>query len=314
MYSNNKILDEFDGSNLLENTVDNHIHCCPHINDRSVHIFEAVRHANACKMKAIGLMDNFANSSGYAALVNKELSSMNLEVFGGLIMEPYAGGLSAEAVKVALKYNYGDNLNTRFISMPTHHTRFIAKAENRSEDYIKSCLYIPEIGGLPDPLPEILELIAKYDVVLNTGHLSGEEALRLVEFAKLRGINRILVPSSHYEPEIVKEISNQNCYAEFSFLFTSKATEVGLTHIDEEKHKAQPVKIEKMKDLIKSAGINNTILSSDCGLSILPIPVEGFARFLLNIKKQGFSEKEIKIMSSVNPSSLFKIKENDSKE
>ena len=250
----------------------------------------------------------------YDVLVNKELSSINLEVFGGLIMEPYAGGLSVEAVKVALKYNYGDNLNTRFISMPTHHTRFIAKAENRSEDYIKSCLYIPEIGGLPDPLPEILELIAKYDVVLNTGHLSGEEAIRLIEFAKLRGINRILVPSSHYEPEIVKEISNQNCYAEFSFLFTSKATEVGLTHIDEEKHKAQPVKIEKMKNLIKSAGINNTILSSDCGLSILPIPVEGFARFLLNIKKQGFSEKEIKIMSSVNPSSLFKIKENDSKE
>ena len=112
MYPNNKILNNFEGSHLLENAVDNHIHCCPHINNRSVHIFEAVRHANACKMKAIGLMDNFSNSSGYAALVNKELNSINLEVFGGLIMEPYAGGVSVEAVKVALKYNYGDNLNT----------------------------------------------------------------------------------------------------------------------------------------------------------------------------------------------------------
>ena len=58
--------------------------------------------------------------------------------------------------------------------------------------------------------------------------------------------------------------------------------------------------------------INNTILSSDCGLSILPIPVEGFAKFLLTIKKQGFSEKEIKIMSSINPSILFKIEDCDS--
>ncbi len=215
-------------------------------------------------------------------------------------------------IKVALKYNYGDNLNTRFVSMPTHHTRFIARAENRSEDYIEFCSYIPETGELPDPLPEILELIAEHDVVFNTGHLSGEEAVRLIESAKLRGINRILVPSSHYEPEIVKEISNQNCYAEFSFFCISKATEVGLTHIDEEKHKAQPVKIAKMKELIKSAGINNTILSSDCGVSILPIPVEGFAKFLLTIKKQGFSEKEIKIMSSINPSMLFKIKDYDS--
>ena len=68
-----------------------------------------------------------------------------------------------------------------------------------------------------------------------------------------------------------------------------------------------------MKELIKSAGINNTILSSDCGLSILPIPVEGFAKFLLTIKKQGFSEKEVEIMSSINSSMLFKIKEHDSK-
>ena len=86
MYSNNKILDKFEGSNLLENAVDSHIHCCPHINGRSIHIFETVRQAIACKMKAIGLMDNFSNSSGYAALVNKELTNISLDVFGGLIM------------------------------------------------------------------------------------------------------------------------------------------------------------------------------------------------------------------------------------
>ena len=308
MYPNNKILDKFEGSYLLENAVDNHIHCCPHINDRSIHIFEAVRHAVACKMKGIGLMDNFSNSSGYAALVNKELTNINLDVFGGLIMEPYAGGVSAESVKVSLSYNYGNNLNARFVSMPTHHTRYIAKKENRSKNYIESCIHIPESEELLDPLPEILDLIAENDIVLNTGPLSGEEAIRLIEFGQKRGVNRIIVPSSHYENDIVEEIAKKNCFTEFSFFFVSNATEVGLTHIDEEKHKAQAVDIEKMKDLIKVSGVDNTILSGDCGVSILPIPVKGFAEFLLKIKNQGFSDNEIKKMISVNPTKLFKIK------
>ena len=33
-------------------------------------------------------------------------------------MEPYAGGVSAETEKIALKYNYGDNFSSRFVSMP----------------------------------------------------------------------------------------------------------------------------------------------------------------------------------------------------
>ena len=63
-----------------------------------------------------------------------------------------------------------------------------------------------------------------------------------------------------------------------------------------------------MKDLIKVSGVDNTILSGDCGVSILPIPVKGFAEFLLKIKNQGFSDNEIKKMISVNPTKLFKIK------
>ena len=49
-------------------------------------------------MRAVGLMDNFVNSSGLAALANGGLGHLGVEVFGGLIVEPAAGGVSAEAV------------------------------------------------------------------------------------------------------------------------------------------------------------------------------------------------------------------------
>ena len=59
---------------FLENSVDNHIHCCPHINKRSTNIFEVVEHAENNKMYAIGLMDNFSNTSGYESLIRKYFS------------------------------------------------------------------------------------------------------------------------------------------------------------------------------------------------------------------------------------------------
>ena len=58
-------------NDLLKDSVDNHIHCCPHINKRSTNIFEVVEQAEQLQMYAIGLMDNFSNTSGYASLISK---------------------------------------------------------------------------------------------------------------------------------------------------------------------------------------------------------------------------------------------------
>ena len=53
-------------------------------------------------MRAIGLMDVFANTSGLAALACRELGDLGVEVFGGVILEPYVGGLSVASVEAAL--------------------------------------------------------------------------------------------------------------------------------------------------------------------------------------------------------------------
>ncbi|MGI9405283.1 MAG: DUF6282 family protein, partial [Hyphomicrobiaceae bacterium] len=132
------------GAELLHGAVDCHVHACPHLNGRSVTVFEAVRNAAAAGMRGIGLMDNFSNTSGYAALAKRELGHLGVDVFGGLIMEPPAGGISADAVRIALGYGYGAGDGARFISLPTHHTRNIARQENRSPAYIETCLEIPQ--------------------------------------------------------------------------------------------------------------------------------------------------------------------------
>jgi len=288
--------------------MDNHVHACPHINPRSLDVFQAVEDAAAAGMVAVGLMDNFATTSGYAALARRHLSHLGVDVFGGLIMEPPAGGLSAETARVALSYGYaapGDG--ARFISLPTHHTRHIAEQEGRSPAYLENCLAIPETGALPDPLPEILDIVAQADVVLNTGHVSGPEAVRVVEAARAQGVTRILVPASHYDPATVAEIVRLGAVAEFSFFFVSHATSVGLTHVDAAANTVAPVALADLVERIRAAGPDGAVLSSDCGVGVLPPPVEGLREFLVLLGLSGVEPDALRRMTSDTPRRLFRI-------
>jgi hypothetical protein len=295
------------GADLLAGAVDNHVHACPHLNARSLDVFQAVRDAAAAGMRAIGLMDNFCNSAGYAALARRELGDLGVDVFGGLIMEPPAGGVSAEAVRTALAYGYGPGTAARFISLPTHHTRAIARVERRSPAYIEACLEIPAHGPLPDPLPEILDLIAAHDAVLNTGHISGAEAIRLIELARARGVARILAPASHFTVSEAKQAAELGASVELSFFFLTHATQIGLTHVDAEAHTVPPVSLAHMAAIIRAATPARTILSSDCGVGVLPPPAEGFREFLLTIASTGIAYDDLRRMSSTNAAALFKV-------
>lgn len=295
------------GSELLDGAVDNHIHACPHLNGRSVDVFEAAREAAAAGMRGIGLMDNFANSAGYAALARRQLATVEIDIFGGIILEPPAGGVSAEAVKIALNYGYGPGTGARFVSMPTHHTRNIARQEGRSPAYVEDCFHVPESGELPDPLPEILDEVARAGAVLNTGHVSGPEAARLSEAARRRGVARILAPCNHFDLGEIAAIVGAGAYAEFSFFFVSHATQVGLTHVDSERHQVASVSLPDMHDRIRAATPDRCVVSSDCGVFVLPPPAEGLREFLLLLRSVGFTDAELRQMTATNPAWLFRV-------
>ena len=71
-------------------------------------------------MRVVGLMDNFVNSSGLAALANGRLGHLGVEVFGGLIVEPAAGGVSAEAVAEIVGLGAVVEFSFFFVSHATH--------------------------------------------------------------------------------------------------------------------------------------------------------------------------------------------------
>ena len=77
--------------------------------------------------------------------------------------------------------------------------------------------------------------------------------------------------------------------------------------MDAEAHRVTAVSLGRMAELIRAATPERTVLSSDCGVYVLPPPVEGFREFLLMIESAGFSEDAIGLMAGSNPARLFKI-------
>lgn len=294
------------GMHYLQGAIDCHVHACPHLNGRSVNVFEAVRQAAAAGMRAIGLMDNFQNSSGFAALAAAELGQLGVEVFGGLIMQPTAGGVTLEAARTAVGYGYGPGTGARFVSLPTHHTRYVSIREGRSPAYLETTYWVPESGPVPEPVPAIMELCAERDVVFDCGHVSGPEAVRLAEEATRRGVTRLRTHCGRYDPDAIREIVALGGYAEFCFFGLTHATQVGLTHVDQEKHNAPGQTIQDMAPRIRAAG-PRAILSSDCGVLLLPPPVEGMREFMLLVESQGFGADEIRRMNATNPAELFRV-------
>ena len=302
------------GDEIVSGAIDGHVHACAHLNARSLTALQAARQARAAGMRAIGLMDNFASSVGIAAMIDRELADPGFTVFGGLIMEPQAGGLSPRAVAAALGTGYPDAAGRdwrggrpggRFISFPTHATRHVALTEGRQGAYLDACLALPETTLLPDPILEILDLIAAADVVLNTGHLSAPETLRLIEAARARGVGRILVPCSLFPAEMVEAIVAAGAVAEFSYFFVSPATEVPLTHVDAEAHRIPATSLDDMAATLARLRPADVILSGDCGVSILPVPVTGLLVFLRGLAAAGVPQAQLRAMVRDTPARLF---------
>jgi hypothetical protein len=292
---------------LLKGAIDCHIHCAPHLSGRAVNAFDAVRQAAAAGMRAIGIMCNFQNTSGLAALVNDELGHLGVEAFGGLIMQPTAGGVTLEAARTAIGYGYGPGTGARFVSLPTHHTRHVAMREGRSPAFLETTFFVPESGKVPDPVPAIMELCAAKDVVFDCGHVSAREAVALTEEAKRRGVARIRTHCARYATDEIAAITALGAYAEFSFFVLTHATQVGLTHVDDEKHKiAANSVIQDFTPRIRAAG-DRAILSTDAGVYLLPPPVEAFREYLMLVESEGFSETEIRRMIGENPAKLFNV-------
>jgi hypothetical protein len=290
--------------------------------------FEAAIEARDMGMRAMVLLDVFEMSNGTAWLVNQQVHDFH--VFGGLILNTVYGGINPRAFKTAI--HYGDG--AKYLNFGAHSTYFQAAKEGRvvdgkfvplselypkfREEELSRCIRIP-IDEDPDPaLDEMLKLVAENPhIYLDTGHVSVEEAMRLVDLKSKYGYKKIVVSSAVTKIATIaclREMAKKGAFIEFTFAAYTAANVIPLTHyyvekeyisIDEGLADSPSGGITTVAKMIEALGAQHCIMSTDFGRYALSTPVEGLRQFIACMIDLGITPEEIILMVKTNPEKLL---------
>jgi len=149
-------------------------------------------------------------------------------------------------------------------------------------------------GRISEETRQCLELIAKYNMILATGHLGRHEIFPLVRAARDLGVKKVVIthaefPSQNLTGDEQSELAQLGAIIEhcFTTYHTNKAP-WELVHAN-----------------IRRVGVERTMLSTDLGQATNPPVAEGFAMFAQNLLDAGFTVAEINRMSAAVPGSLI---------
>jgi hypothetical protein len=141
---------------------------------------------------------------------------------------------------------------------------------------------------------QCLELIARHDMILATGHLGRHEIFPLVRLAGELGVKRIIIthaefPSQNLSGDEQAELARLGAVIEhcFTTYHTNKAP------------------WEAVCANIRQVGIERTLLSTDLGQATNPPVAEGFAMYAQRLLDAGFTAAEIQHMAATVPASLL---------
>jgi hypothetical protein len=150
---------------------------------------------------------------------------------------------------------------------------------------------IGEDGKLVPAARSCLDLIARHNMILATGHLGRTEIYALVRAAKEMGVRKVLVthaefPSQNLSAAEQAELAGLGAIIEhcFTTMYTGKASWEGVF------------------EAIRRTGPQHCLLSTDLGQTINPPVSEGFAMFAQKLLEAGFTAEEIRCMAVTNPS------------
>jgi hypothetical protein len=149
-------------------------------------------------------------------------------------------------------------------------------------------------GSVNQATRSCLELIARHDMMLATGHLGRHEIFPLVRAAREMKLRKVLVthaefPSQNLSAQEQLELADLGAFIEhcFTTMHTGKAPWGAVL------------------ESIRRVGPERCILSTDLGQTINPPVSEGFAMFSQTLLDAGFPVEEIRRMGVTNPGELI---------
>jgi len=278
------------GAEILRGTIDIHVHSDPDNVPRSLDGIEAAKQARARGMRGIVLKNHYDPTAGLAYLARKE--APGLEVFGGIDLNLSVGGINPAAVEHMVQVAGGWG---RLVWMST----FDAENQVRYSKENRPFVSVSRNGELLPEAKTVIGLIAKYHLVMATGHVSPQEGLMLVREAHRQRVEHIVVTHAMNAPVLMNAAQMQEAAKEGAFIefVGGSLTEAGAN-----------LRLDRYAEAIRQVGPQFCVLSSDLGQKSNPVPVDGFAAFLQAMRTRGLTERDVGVMSKENPAKLLGLR------
>ncbi len=284
----------------VRGAVDLHVHSFPCIFPRLADDRQVVRAASEAGMRAIVLKSHHESTVSRAYLLQSEFP--DIRIFGGVVLNHFVGGINPAAAEVGLR------LGAREVWMPTidsaHHVdihggreKYDVQAGEDSFAWGDPIRVLDADGKLTAAAIVVLELIAKHDAILGPAHLSLEEITPLVQEARRRGVQKILlthpffrVPAGMNEAFLL-EMAKLGVIAEFGFCTVSPMWAYAT--------------VEQTKHAMDTVGYDNCVIMSDAGQTHNPIAPEAMRLYAQCLYEKGVKASDLERMMTRTPSALL---------
>ncbi len=274
----------------LAGAIDIHMHCGPDVLPRSVDAIDLARLARAEGMRAIVLKNHYVPTANDAYLTRKVVPG--IEVFGGIDLNRTVGGINPAAVEnmAHIKGGYG-----RMVWMTSFDSRAQVESEKGSA---RPFVAVSKNGELLPEVKQVIAVIAKYNLVLETGHNHPDEILAMIREANRAGVKHIVVTHAMINPihmniAQMKEAASMGAYIEFVYN--------GLVGSYKE------FTFDDYAKAIHTVGADHSILASDMGQVTNPVHTEALKLYYAGLLKAGVSQAEIDTMARVNPAKVLEL-------
>lgn len=273
------------GNSLLQGVIDIHIHTSPDVRVRRLTDLELAAEAKRVGARAVVIKSHVVPTACRAFIAQQ--ATPGVQVFGGVTLNPHIGGLNALAVETALK------LGGKFVWLPTAWSANDRKLAGHNDgiEVLDNGKVVPELAG-------ILKLVASYNAVLGTGHLTPKESLIIIEEARKLGVQKIVV--NHPEWTTVNmSIAEQKELAGFDVYF--------------ERCYARAVKgkyesnLKRNLEAMEALGFESTIVATDGGQVENPLWSEALAEYIGFLLAAGVPQKTVDMMTKTTPAKLLDL-------
>ncbi len=271
------------GQARLDGVIDIHAHSTPDSTPRSIDAIDLAKLAKVRGMRGLVLKNHYESTAALAYIVRKEVPG--IEIFGGIDLNRSVGGINVAAVErmVMMAGGYG-----KVVWFPTFDSENAARYEKSSRPFVS----VSKDGQLLPAVRDVIALIAKNQLTMETGHSSAQEGLLLVKEAKRQGVRHVVVTHAMAPPIRMSIPQMQEAIRDGAMIEFVYGNLIGANKSSSAADFAKA---------IRALGPANCILSSDLGQPGNPVHPDGLATYFDLLRKEGLKQDEIDLMSKTNP-------------